>query len=178
MAETTTIARPYAQAAFRFANAQHALKDWSGMLGLLAAIAADDGMRKLIESPRITEHQLADLFIQVASEHIDEKCSNFVRVLADNHRLALLPDIAALFEIQRRSAEGRVEAELISAFPASEAQQAMIVASLQKRLGRKIDLTCKVDASLVGGAIIRAGDLVIDGSVRGKLERLGTALSH
>ena len=101
-----------------------------------------------------------------------------MRVLADNRRLGLLPDIAALFEIQRRVAEGRVQAELTTAFPASEAQQAQIIESLRRRLGREIELTCRTDAALLGGAVIRAGDLVIDGSVRGKLERLGTALSH
>ena len=90
----------------------------------------------------------------------------------------MLPDIAALFEIERRKAEGRVQAELITAYPASEAQQALIIESLRKRLGREVELTCKTDAALLGGAVIRAGDLVIDGSVRGKLQRLGTALSH
>jgi F-type H+-transporting ATPase subunit delta len=170
MAETITVARPYAQAAFQFASKHQALKVWSDMLSLLAAIVRDDGMHGLINSPRVTESQLADLVIQVAGSLIDEKCANFVRVLVDNRRLSLLPEIAALFEIQRRDAEGRVQAELISAFPASDA--------LRKRLGRDIELTCKVDTSLLGGAIIRAGDLVIDGSVRGKLQRLGTALNH
>ena len=178
MAETITVARPYAQAAFLFANSQNALKDWSEMLALLAAIVSNDDMRRLIDSPRVTESQLADLVIRVAGEHIDGKCANFVRVLADNRRLALLPEITALYEIQRRNAEGRIQAELISAFPPSEAQQARIIDSLRKRLGRDIELTCITDASLLGGAIIRAGDLVIDGSVRGKLQRLGTALSH
>ncbi|MCK5382436.1 MAG: F0F1 ATP synthase subunit delta [Gammaproteobacteria bacterium] len=178
MAEAITVARPYAQAAFQFASAQQALKDWSEMLSLLAAVADDAGMRKLIDSPHVTETQLADLFIQVAGDNINERCANFVRVLAANGRLQLFPEIAALFEIQRRAAEGTVEAEMISAFPASESQQAAVIASLRKRLGREIELSCSTDADLLGGAIIRAGDLVIDGSVRGKLQRLGTALSH
>jgi F-type H+-transporting ATPase subunit delta len=178
MAETITVARPYAQAAFLFANGHQALKDWSEMLALLAAIASDTDMRRLIESPRVTETQLADLVISVAGVHISEQCANFVRVLAENHRLSLLPEITALFDIQRRNAEGRVQAELISAFPARAAQQAHIIESLRKRLGRDIELTCTTDASLLGGAVIRAGDLVIDGSVRGKLQRLGTALTH
>ena len=178
MAEAITVARPYAQAAFQFANSHATLKDWSEMLGLLAAIASDDSMRELIDSPQLTETQRADLFIDVAAERINEKCANFVRVLAANGRLQLLPEIAALFEIQRRDAEGTVQAELVSAFPASEAQQAEVIASLRKRLGRDVVLSCSTDKDLLGGAIIRAGDLVIDGSVRGKLERLGTALSH
>lgn len=178
MAETVTIARPYAQAAFRFANARQALKSWSDMLELLAAIVSHEDMRSLIESPRLSEDRLADLVIQIAGEHIDAHAANFVRVLADNRRLALLPDISALFEIQRRNAEGRVQAELISAFPVTDAQQEKIVQSLRVRLGRDIELTCRVEPDLLGGAIIRAGDLVIDGSVRGKLQRLGTALNH
>ena len=178
MAETQTIARPYAQAAFLYARERQQLKEWSDMLSLLAAIAADPAMRTLIDSPHLTEQQLADLFIQVGGEHLDEKSTNFVRVLADNRRLGLLADIAALYEIQRRDAEGTVHAELVSAYPASEDQQAKVIESLRRRLGREIELTCSTDPALLGGAIIRAGDLVIDGSVSGKLERLGTALSH
>ncbi|MGB5177526.1 MAG: F0F1 ATP synthase subunit delta [Gammaproteobacteria bacterium] len=178
MAEAITVARPYAQAAFLFASEQQLLKDWSGMLSLLAAIANDDSMHELIDSPHVTNTQLADLFIQVGGEHINEKCANFIRVLAANGRLKLLPEIATLFEIKRRDAEGTVQAQLITAYPASEAQQAEIIASLRKRLGREVELSCSTDAELLGGAIIRAGDLVIDGSVRGKLQRLGTALLH
>lgn len=178
MAEAITVARPYAQAAFLFANTHHTLKDWSEMLSLLAAVADDAGIRELIDSPHVTETQLADLFIQIGGEHINEKCANFIRVVSANGRLNLLPEIAALFEVQRRDAEGTVQAQLVTAFPASESQQAAIIASLSKRLGREIELSCSTDAELLGGAIIRAGDLVIDGSVRGKLQRLGTELSH
>ena len=109
-------------------------------------------------------------------DRLSAQCTNFVRVLAGNRRLGQLPEISTLFEIQRRDAEGSVQAELVSAYPASDAQQAQVIASLRKRLGREVTLTCQTDSSLLGGAIIRAGDLVIDGSVRGKLERLGTAL--
>jgi F-type H+-transporting ATPase subunit delta len=135
-------------------------------------------MHELINSPHLTETQLADLFIQVAGGNLNANCANFVRVLASNGRLLLLPEIAALFEIDRRAAEGTVQAQLVTAFPASESQQAEVIASLRKRLGREVELSCSTDAELLGGAIIRAGDLVIDGSVRGKLQRLGTALAH
>ena len=178
MAETLTVARPYAHAAFLFASEHRVLKDWSEMLALLAAIVADPAVCALIENPRMTEAQLADLTIGIGGERLNEQGANFVRALAENRRLGLLPDIAALFEIQRREAEGRVQAELTTAFPASATQQAQIAEGLRKRLGREIELTCRTDAALLGGAVIRAGDLVIDGSVRGKLERLGTALSH
>jgi len=178
MAETLTIARPYAQAAFLFASEHHVMKDWSDMLGLLAAIAADPEMARMIDSPQLTEAQLADLFIRVGGERLNEKCHNFIRVLSEARRLQQLPEIAALYEIQRRAAEQTVSAELITAYPASETQQAAVATALKQRLGRDIELQCTVDTALLGGAVIRAGDLVIDGSVRGKLERLGTALSH
>ena len=178
MAEAITVARPYAQAAFVFANSHHTLKDWSDMLALLAGVADDADMHELIENPQVSATQRADLFIKVCGERLNEKCANFVRVLAANGRLELLPEIAALYEIQRRDAEGTIQAEMVSAFAATEAQQASVVASLRKRLGREIELSCSTDPDLIGGAVIRAGDLVIDGSVRGKLERLGSALTH
>ena len=177
MAEAITVARPYAQAAFMYANEQQALKDWSEMLSLLAAVASDTDMQQLIDSPHLTETRLADLFIEIAGDRINSNGTNFIRVLASNGRLKLLPEIAALYEIQRRDAEGRIQAELVTAFPASESQQAEVIASLRKRLGRDVELSCSTDAGLLGGAIIRAGDLVIDGSIRGKLERLGAALN-
>jgi F-type H+-transporting ATPase subunit delta len=178
MAEAITVARPYAQAAFVYASEQQALTEWSDMLSLLAAITDDAAMDALIDSPHLTETQLANLFIKIAGDQINSNGANFIRVLAVNGRLMLLPEIAALFEIQRRDAEGTVQAELVTAFPASESQQSEVIASLRKRLGREIELSCSTDAELLGGAIVRAGDLVIDGSVRGKLERLGVALNH
>ena len=178
MAESLTIARPYAQAAFLFASQHHTLQDWSAMLELLAAIAADPAVEELLDNPRLTEKQLADLFIGIGGERLNEKCHNFIRLLAESRRLGILPDIAALFEIQRREAEQTVRAELVTAYPATESQKDAVVAALKRRLGRDIELECSTDAQLLGGAIIRAGDLVIDGSVRGKLERLGNALTH
>jgi len=178
MAEILTIARPYAHAAFLFADSHQALKEWSGMLEFLAVVAADPEMAELIENPRLTETQIAELFIGIGADRLDENCHNFIRLLAENRRLKLLPEIAALFEIQRRDAEQSIRAELITAFPVTAAQQAAVTAALKQRLGREIELECITDATLLGGAIIRAGDLVIDGSVRGKLERLGNSLSH
>ena len=178
MAEAITVARPYAQAAFNYATEQQALREWSDMLALLAMVAADPDMVRVIESPQLTEKQLADLMVDVCGDRLTDKGANFVRVLADNRRLELLPDIAALFEIQRQEAEGTIKAELVSAYPATDEQQALIIESLRRRLGKDIELSCSTDAGLLGGAIIRAGDLVIDGSVRGKLQRLGSTLSH
>jgi F-type H+-transporting ATPase subunit delta len=178
MAEAITIARPYAQAAFQFAESTRTLPDWSDMLHLLAAIVVTPEMDSLVENPQLTETQQANLLIAIGGERLNEKCHNFIRILAENRRLKRLPEIAALFEMQRREAEGTVKASLVTAYPASVEQQEQVIAGLKRRLGKEIELECTTDATLLGGAIIRAGDLVIDGSVRGKLERLGITLSH
>jgi F-type H+-transporting ATPase subunit delta len=178
MAETTTIARPYAQAAFELARADNALSAWAEMLNLAAAVAHDAQLAALLNSPRIARSQLAELFIGVCGERLTAQGKNFIRLLADNRRLDVLTEIAALFQVMRAEAEGVLEAEMISAQPVSDAQRAQITAALKARLNREVTLSVSTDASLLGGAIIRAGDLVIDGSARGKLAKLAVALNH
>ena len=178
MAELTTIARPYAQAVFKLAREAGRLDAWAETLELLATIASDPEMARLIDSPRLTTEELAQLIIDIAGDRLDAQGRNLVRVLAENRRLGLLAEIRRLYQALKTEAEGRVHAELVTARPASEAQKARVLEALKRRFGREVELDCKVDESLVGGAVIRAGDLVIDGSVRGKLARLATALSH
>ncbi|WP_297528154.1 F0F1 ATP synthase subunit delta [Thiohalobacter sp.] len=178
MAELTTIARPYALAVFKLAREQQALDRWADMLGLAAVVAADAEMSRLIDNPRLTERQLADLFIEICGDGLDAQGRNMIRVLAENRRLKALPEIHRLYLALKSEAEGAIQAELVSARPVSEVQKQAILESLKKRFGRDVELDCRIDESLVGGAVIRAGDLVIDGSVRGKLARLATALSH
>lgn len=178
MAETITIARPYAQAIFSLAQEQSDLKGWSEMLQFAAAVAADPQMVAVIDSPAFDSSQVADLFIDICGKNLNDAGKNMIRVLADNDRLTLLPEVAMLFEAQRATVEGTIVAEVTSATALNAAQQKEIAASLTKRLGRDVTLECKVDESLLGGAIIRAGDVVIDGSVVGKLEKLATALAH
>lgn len=178
MAEFTTIARPYAQAVFKLAHQQQALGAWSDMLGLAAVVAADPDMRKLLDNPRVTPAQLADLFVDVCGERLTEDGRNLVRLLAERRRLVVLPEIFGLFEQLKHDAEGAIKAQLITAFPATDAQKQTIAAALKQRFGRDVQLEYITDPTLMGGAVVRAGDLVIDGSVRGKLARLGTALSH
>jgi F-type H+-transporting ATPase subunit delta len=178
MAESTTVARPYAQAVFQRAQETQSLDTWSSALSVAANVAANADMQQLIDSPKLTEQQLADLFAEVCGEGLGSEGRNLVRLLAENRRLSVLPEIAALYEQFRSEAEGAVQAQLITAFPATDAQKAEVVAALKKRLGKDIQLEAKTDSALLGGAVIRAGDLVIDGSVRGKLARLATALGH
>ncbi len=178
MAEKTTIARPYAEAVFKLAQQQGKLKEWSEKLQLLAAISSDPGMSSLIGNPRISHERLGGLFAELCGEKLGEQGSKFIAVLIDNDRLGLLPEIAELYEQARADAEGVVTAEVVSALPLDEAQKKQIASSLKKRLGREVVLECEVDTRLLGGAVIRAGDLVIDGSAKGQIERLGHVLQR
>lgn len=178
MSELTTFARPYAGAAFSLAKAQKQFDRWSEMLKFMAAVAHDGGMRALLDNPRLSHEQRAEMFITVCEDQLDDEGRNFVKLLAENARLALLPEIAALYEFMRREAEGRVDAEVVSAHEISKAQTDAIARALKKRLGREVHLTTRTDENLLGGAIIHAGDLVIDGSIRGRLDKLSTVLNH
>ena len=178
MAESTTIARPYAQAVFQLARDTQSLDAWSETLALAAVVAADAEMQPLLDSPRLTETQLSELFAGICGEGLSDEGRNFIRLLAENRRLGVLPEIARLYEELRNEAEGAIQARLITALPATEEQKAALIKALKQRLGRDIQLESSVDPTLLGGAIIRAGDLVIDGSVQGKLARLASVLSH
>jgi len=178
MAETITIARPYAQAIFSLAQEQSDLKGWSEMLQFVAAVAADPQMVAVIDSPSFDNSQIADLFIEVCGDKLNDAGKNMIRALAENDRLTLLPEVAELYEVERATVEGTIVAEVTSATALNETQEKEIAEALSKRLGREVSLECKVDEALLGGAIIRAGDVVIDGSVVGKLEKLATALAH
>lgn len=178
MAEITTIARPYAQAVFKLAQETQALDAWADMLGFAAVVITDPAMAEIIDSPRLTETQLAELFIDVCGDKLNEQGQNFIKVLSEGHRLNVLAEVFNLYQQLKSEAEGAVQAELVTALPASDEQKATVLEALKKRFECEVELECSTDDSLVGGAIIRAGDLVIDGSVRGKLARLATALSH
>lgn len=178
MAEKTTIARPYAQAILALAKEQNAMQQWSDMLQYAAVVAADEEMAALIASPKLSDEQLAELFLDICGDKLNEHGKSMIRILAENDRLDILGEVTELFEIERAQSEGIIEAEVISAVELNDAQKGSITESLKKRLGRDVTLNCSVDAAIVGGAIIRAGDVVIDGSVIGKLEKLATALNH
>lgn len=178
MAEKSTIARPYAQAVFAIAAEQKRLAEWSRMVGLAALVVSDPAMVGLIGNPRLGEEQLAGLINDICGDGLDKHGRDMIRLLAENGRLEVLPEISAQYEAYRAEAEKVVQAQVTSAYPVSEAQQQNIIAALKKRLGREVTLECQVDESLLGGAIIRAGDMVIDGSVTGHLDRLTHALSH
>jgi F-type H+-transporting ATPase subunit delta len=177
VAERATVARPYAKAAFEYARAAHALAAWSRGLKVAAEIVADPRVAELLNDPRRTAAELAGLFIDAAGPELDAAMQNFVRVLAENHRLVLLPEITAHYEAARAQVENTVDVEVVSAVALDAAQAEKLKQALNTRLRRQVRMQNSVDASLLGGAVIRAGDLVIDGSLKGRLDRLGTELA-
>ena len=177
MAETRELARPYAVAAFKQAEEEGGLGEWAEMLELLAAIARDPAMSGLITNPRVGRARLVELFIDVCGDRLSGTGRNFVKVVGQYGRFALLPDIALRFAEERAAREGRNQIQVASAFKLSKPQRTTIVRAMEKRLGTKVTLDCVVDDSLIGGVVIRAGDLVIDASLRGRLEQLAQTLA-
>ncbi|CAM3495476.1 F0F1 ATP synthase subunit delta [Parendozoicomonas haliclonae] len=174
--ELTTCARPYARAAFQFAAEQNALENWAGMLKTGAAVVQNDTVNVLLGNPSLTAAQKADALIDVCGDSLDDSGRNFFHVLADNKRITLLPQISELFEELKAKQEQSVEAEVISAFPLSEPQLATLTEKLKNRLKTEIRISNTIDESLLGGVIIRAGDLVIDSSVKARLAKLADAM--
>jgi F-type H+-transporting ATPase subunit delta len=176
MAELTTIARPYAEAAFRIAEQSNAFAVWSRMLRLASAVVADPRVATTLDNPRLTTADKESLLLSVCGDELDALGRNFIRVLVDANRVSLLPQIAQLFEGLKNDAEGVALARIESAFPLSETQLADLTTALEKRFGKKIEATVAVDPALIGGARITVGDTVIDGSVQAKLEAMATRL--
>lgn len=176
MAEPSTVARPYAEAAFRLADAAGALGKWSEMLGALALVAQDERVQRAVADPHLSDAQAAGLFISVLSGRLTGEAENFVRVLAENRRIELLPQIRAQFEALKNEREGVVEAEVHSAFELSEAQIADLVQRLEKKTGRKVRAKVQINKDLIAGVKVVLGDKVIDASARAQLGALETAL--
>jgi F-type H+-transporting ATPase subunit delta len=177
MAERATIARPYAKAAFEYARDAKTLAQWSTGLKTVAEIVADPRVAALLGDPERTMADLANLIIDVAGTALDAGMQNFVRTLAASHRLPLFPEIVAHYEAERADAENTVDVTVISAVALSAEQADKLSRAVGTRLKRRVRMQNSVDPTLLGGAVIRAGDLVIDGSLKGRLERLGTELA-
>lgn len=176
MAEVITIARPYALAAFKQAKDEDNLSEWSEMIETLALIVSDPLMKGLIANPMVKRDQLAELIIDVGGQSLSGTGKNFVRVLAEKGRLKLVPEVRTIFEEERAESEGRSRVEVTSAFELDENQKDKISSAMSKRLGTEVDISVTVDNALIGGVVVRAGDLVIDASLRGRMSRLASAL--
>lgn len=177
MAELSTLARPYAKAAFEYALAHNDLAGWSRQLGTAAAVAGTETMVKLLSSPELTSEQRAKALLDVCGDALDDRARNFVCVLAENKRLMLLPEILALFEQLKANQEKSVDVDVVSAFPLEQAVAERLAQALRGKLQRDVSINASVDQSLIGGVLVRAGDVVIDGSVRGRLAKLATAMN-
>ena len=175
MSELTTIARPYAKAAFDYAVEQKIIAGWQEMLVFAAQVAQNPDIKNLM-SGAVAPESLAEIFNKICGEQLDQHGQNLVKVLAENKRLQALPDIAELFSEFKAEFDKEIEVDVTSATELNAKQQADISAALEKRLARKVKLNCSVDPTLIAGVVIKAGDTVIDGSVKSKLNRLTDAL--
>ena len=177
MAEKSTIARPYAEAVFELAQANGQLQAWSDTLKAVAMITANADMQSLIANTSVSKAQIAEVIIDVAGDQVSAQGNNLIKLLADNRRLGVMAEISEQFEVLKAEAEKTIEAEVIAATEVGTAALAQIAEKLKARLGREVTLKCSIDESLMGGAIIKAGDLVIDGSVSGQLNKLSVELA-
>lgn len=178
MAELVTIARPYAEAAFKLAREEATFEGWSGALALLGAVIEEPRMQALIADPNVGVGELERVILAVAGEHLPGYARNLAQVLVENDRLELVPQIGALYEALRREHESVVEANIISAFPLADEQLRQLVARLEASHQRRVRATVEVDPALIGGVKIVVGDRVIDATVRGRLEQMAAALAH
>ncbi len=174
--EATTVARPYAEAIFERAKESDQLKPWSEMLSLLQMVATDEAMAGLISNPLFDRQRLIKLIMEVGGDRLSAEAGNLVTVLTANGRLQLLPEICELYETMKATSERTINVLVRSAYELKAAESKALAGALKQRLGRDVTITSELDPGLIGGVHIRAGDLVIDGSIRGKLEQLANEL--
>lgn len=176
MAETRTIARPYAEAVFKLAKTSGTLPAWSEMLQLLAAIAMDEQIKVLIGNPKVPPRRLGELLLGICGNKLTDEGRNFVLLLAENSRVEVLPEVSEMFEQLKTRHDGVLDAKVTSAFAMSDAQLKDLVADLEARFKRKIEAKVSIDPELIGGVKVEVGDEVLDASVRAKLEAMAVAL--
>lgn len=177
MAELTTLARPYAKAAFEYADANNILSEWAEMLGALATVVAEEKVAKLLSDPAATSEQNASSLIEIMGDTLNAKGQNFVRNVAANKRIQLFGEISTLFDLLKSQREQVLDVEITSAYEIKDNEQSKLSEALSKNLNRQVTLTCETDASLIGGVLIHAGDTFIDGSVSGRLAKLADAMN-
>ncbi len=178
MSDFTTIARPYAKAVYDTAHETGTLDLWSDALANLANVVSDSQMSKLLDDPESGKNQKGELIIQILGDKLNEQQQNLVKLMAENGRLKLMPDVVEQFEVARAKAENKIEAEVISAFELSAKQTGELVNTLKNKLGCEVTLTTTIDESLIGGVIIKAGDTIIDASMKSQLDSLALSLGR
>lgn len=178
MSDISTLARPYARAVFETARDNSSLPNWSEALALMSVVASDPTMNDVLDNPKMTKAQKGEIFADVCSDKIDDAAKNLIALLAENNRLSICAAIAEQFEVLKSADEGVVDAEVTSAMPLDSDQESALKESLKKKLGSDVSLTISVDESLIGGVIVKAGDMVIDGSIRSQIAALSNALNR
>jgi F-type H+-transporting ATPase subunit delta len=176
MAELSTLARPYAEAAFKRAKQTKSAKDWSDVLQFMSALIQDRELSAIVNNPRVAKEKLTQLLLDICQDQIHDEAKNLLKLLIENGKLQLLPTISALYEQQKAEDEGYINVDLYSAYSLTKAEQSKYVAMLEKQLNKKVNAVVSVDKSLIGGILAKAGDKVIDGSIRGQLHQLAKRL--
>ncbi len=174
--DALTIARPYAEAVFTRANETESLDKWTGILELLAAVVQDPSVAGAISNPLFEKTDLTKLLLDIGGDNLSPEAQNLVHLLVENGRLTVLPEIATLYEKLKAESEKTLQVHVRSAYEITPDQEQQLVAGLKRKLGLDVSITSEQDQELIGGVHIRAGDLVIDGSVKGKIEQLANEL--
>ena len=177
MAELATIARPYAEAVFRLGKQSNTLPAWSDALNLIATVYQDPQMQAAMANPKVTSADIERLLLAICGERIDGMARNLIQLLVHNRRLSVLAEICGLFEQLKLEDEGKLNANISSAFPMEDAQRSQVVNLLSSRFKRKINATVTVDPDLIGGIKVEVGDKVWDASVRGRLQTMAATLT-
>lgn len=176
MTELATLARPYAVAAFKTAKQTDATVAWSESLQFLSLVVQDRHLAEIIANPKVSKDKKTAVMLEICQDQIQEQVTNLLKILIENSKLQLLPRIAALYEEYKAEHEGYVNVDLYSAYPLNKAEQSSYVAMLEKKLNKKVNAVVSVDKTLIGGILAKAGDKVIDGSIRGQLHQLAKRL--
>ena len=178
MADFTTAARPYANAVYDLAHASASIDSWGNALANLAAVVSDPQIAEMLASPDMGKQQKGKLVIQVMGDNLNQQQQNLVKLMAENSRLPLMSDVLEQFEVARAKAENKIEAEVVSAFELSAEQTDELINTLKNKLGSDVTLTTTIDESLIGGVIIKAGDIIIDASMKSQLDSLALSLAR
>jgi len=176
MSELATLARPYAAAVFKRAKETQSTTSWSKSLAFMSSILKNKGISVVVDNPKVDKQRLSALMLDICQGHVNEENQNFLKLLVHNNRLRLVPTIAKLFEAFKADDEGYIEVEVMAAYPLSKEAKQEFTATLEKNLGKKIHMNVAVDKSLIGGVLVRAGDKVIDASIKGRLQHMQKAL--
>ncbi len=178
MSDLSTTARPYAKAVYELASENNATETWSDALAYLSVVCEDEQIKSRLDDPTVTREKMAELLVSICGDKIDDQGANLVKLMAESGRLSLMSEVTGIYEELVASSKGMIDAKMVSAFEVTEAQKESVIASLKKRFNKDVRLEVSVDADLIGGAVITAGDLVIDGSVKGRMAKMSTTLAR